>query len=157
MRHIRFPPTDGIVPTRLCVLNKDVDAVNESLLAELEDKEVICKAIDEWRENMPTGTLASVKKNEKDTIAKEMPDEVRLKVGAQVMLTRNKDLERNLVNGSRGVVECFVWDNEGGQIPIVRFDCGVVETFPRAEAARSLPGEWVVWYATRSLLNWPGR
>jgi hypothetical protein len=129
-------PNDGIVPTRLYVLNKDVDAVNESRLAELEGKEVICKATDEWREKMPTGTLASVKKNVQSSIEKEMPDEVKLKVGAQVMLTRNKDLERNLVNGSRGVVEHFVMDAEGDQIPIVRFDCGVVEKVPKAEAVR---------------------
>ena len=37
-------PTDGIVPTRLYVLNKDVDLENISRLAELNGKEVVCKA-----------------------------------------------------------------------------------------------------------------
>jgi len=132
-------PDDGIVPTRLHVLNRDVDAVNEARLAELEGKEVVCKAYNEWREKMPTGTLASVKKSMKDSIEKEMPAEVKLKVGAQVMLTRNKDLDRNLVNGSRGVVEQFVLDRDGDQIPIVRFDNGLVEKITKVEAVRYNP------------------
>jgi len=132
-------PTDGIVPTRLYVLNKDVDSENHARLAELKGKEIICKASNEWKETMPVGTLASVKRNMKDSIEKEMPEEIRLKVGAQVMLTRNKDLERNLFNGSRGVVESFVQDSEGDPIPIVRFDCGVVENISKAEAVRYNP------------------
>ncbi|CAM9503832.1 unnamed protein product, partial [Heterosigma akashiwo] len=132
-------PTDGIVPTRLYVLNKDVDAENESRLAELDSEEVICMARDEWRESMPTGTLASVKKNMKDSIGLEMPDEVCLKVGAQVMLTRNKDLKRGLVNGSRGVVERFVEGSDGGPIPVVRFDSGRVLEVKKVEAVRYNP------------------
>ena len=132
-------PTDGIVPTRLYVLNKDVDRENEMQLAKLEGKEVICRARNEWREKMPTGTLAATKLAMKDSLEKEMPEEVRLKVGAQVMLTRNKDLDRGLVNGSRGVVERFVLDADGDQVPIVRFDNGLIEKIAKAESVRYNP------------------
>ena len=132
-------PTDGIVPTRLYVLNRDVDRENEMQLANLEGKEVICRARNEWREKMPTGTLAATKRAMKDSLEKEMPEEVRLKVGAQVMLTRNKDLDRGLVNGSRGVVERFVLDADGDQVPIVRFDNGLIEKIAKAESVRYNP------------------
>jgi len=143
-------PSDGIVPTRLYSLNKDVDAENEARLAELGGKEVVCVAQNKWKEAMPVGTLASVKKAMADSLSKEMPAEVRLKVGAQVMLTRNKDLDRNLVNGSRGVVIGFERskDNNSNNIdaggtttmlPVVRFDCGVVTSLAPVEALRYNP------------------
>ena len=96
---------------------------------------------------MPVGTLADTKKKMKDALGMEMPDEVRLKVGAQVMLTRNKDMEKNLVNGSRGVVESFIQpsslSSEDGtydfHIPVVRFDCGVVTKIVPVESVRYNP------------------
>jgi len=127
-------PTDGIIPTRLYILNRDVDAINESRLAELEGKEVGIEAFNEWRESMPVGTPVAIKKSMINGIAKEMPDLIRLKVGAQVMLTRNKDLEKNLVNGSRGVVLSL---QDG--VPLVRFDSGVVTSIPRVESVRYNP------------------
>ena len=135
-------PDDGIEPTRLYTHNRDVDAENEARLAALKGKLVTCKATDEWREMMPTGTLASIKKGMKAGIAAEMPDEVNLKVGAQVMLTRNKDLDigvRGLVNGSRGVVERFVLDSDAEQIPFVRFDNGRMEKIGKVESVRYNP------------------
>lgn len=137
-------PTDGIVPTRLYALNKDVDSENELRLAELKGKDIVCLSSDDWREAMPVGTPATVKKQMKENIDKEMPDEIRLKVGAQVMLTRNKDLERSLINGSRGVIERFVKDAEGDSIPVVRFDCGVVEKIAKVEAVRYNPNSGAV-------------
>ena len=131
-------PNDGIVPTRIYTHNRDVDAENQARLDELQGELVTCSAIDKWKEMMPTGTLASIKKNMKISIAGELPDEVQLKVGAQVMLTRNKDMEsgdRSLVNGSRGVVESFDLD----QVPMVRFDNGRIEKITRVEATRYNP------------------
>ena len=133
-------PSDGITPTRLYSLNKDVDAENETRLTALKGDEVVCLARNVWKEQMPVGTLASVKKNMADSLSKEMPDEVRLKVGAQVMLTRNKDLENNLVNGSRGVVTRFEKGKDGvSVVPVVRFDCGVVTSIAPVEAVRYNP------------------
>ncbi|VEU33680.1 unnamed protein product [Pseudo-nitzschia multistriata] len=132
-------PTDGILPTRLYVLNKDVDSENINRLAELKGREIVCKASDNWRQSMPLGTPAATKKKMKESIAMEIPDEVRLKIGAQVMLTRNKDLQRNLVNGSRGVVERIVKGPEGNPVPIVRFDSGLVTKVPPVESERFNP------------------
>ena len=131
-------PTDGILPTRLYVLNKDVDQENISRLNDLDSEEVICQAFDIWREKMPVGTSASIKKQMKDSLDKETPDEVRLKVGAQVMLTRNKDLDKNLVNGSRGIIEGFVRDMDS-IVPIVRFDNGIVTKIAPVESIRYNP------------------
>ena len=86
---------------------------------------------------MPVGTAAA-KKQMKDSLSKETPDEVRLKVGAQVMLTRNKDLDKNLANGSRGIIEHFVFDGDFS-IPIVRFDNGMVTSIPPVESVRYNP------------------
>ncbi len=132
-------PSDGIIPTRLYVLNRDVDEENLNRLEELEGPEVVCKAVNRWRESMPTGTHASIKKQMQDSLNMELPDEVRLKIGAQVMLTRNKKMEDSLVNGSRGVVERFV--DEGGdfRIPIVRFDNGIVAKVSPVESVRYNP------------------
>jgi ATP-dependent DNA helicase PIF1 len=132
-------PTDGILPTRLYVLNKDVDQENISRLADLEGKEIKCTAVDTWRGSVSTGIPAAIKKKMKESLDMEMPNEVRLKLGAQVMLTRNKDLDRNLVNGSRGVVEGF--EDDGGEflIPIVRFDSGTVTKISPVESLRYGP------------------
>jgi len=134
-------PNDGIVPTRLYVLNKDVDSENVSRLAELKTEEVVCEAKDEWRVRMPVGTPAATKKKMIESLSMEMPDIVRLKVGAQVMLTRNKDLENNLVNGSRGIVESIIQPTSEGEAPtpIVRFDCGIVTPIAPVESTRYNP------------------
>ena len=90
---------------------------------------------------MPLGTLASVKQQMAASLSKEVPDEIRLKIGAQVMLTRNKK-DRNLVNGSRGVVLRFDRDKEDDEaavVPVVRFDCGIVTSIPPVEAVRYNP------------------
>ncbi|XP_035232312.1 ATP-dependent DNA helicase PIF1-like [Stegodyphus dumicola] len=53
-------------------------------------------------------------------------DRIELKVGAQVMLAKNLDLQKGLVNGARGVVIGF---NSGKEkLPIVKFVCGVQES-----------------------------
>lgn len=94
-------------------------------------------------EKMPPNTLASIKTNMKVLIAAELPDEIQLKIGAQVMLTRNKDLDshgvRGLVNGSRGVVERFDKDEMDNPVPVVRFDNGRVENIAQVEAFRFNP------------------
>ncbi len=128
-------PNDGILPTRLYVLNRDVDSENSMRLEELSGKEVICTAHDIWRHSL--GTPAAIKKKMKESMSMQMPDEVKLKVGAQVMLTRNKDLEKNLVNGSRGVVEGFETNRDGNPIPVVRFDSGVTIRVDPVEFTRN--------------------
>lgn len=132
-------PTDGILPIRLYVLNKDVDAENESSLQNLPGRTVEFHALNTWKEDMPMGTLVSVKKQMMDSLSKEIPDVIQLKVGAQVMLTQNKDLERNLANGSRGVVETFLLGEPDGKtpsVPVVLFDCGITTPISRVESVQ---------------------
>lgn len=53
------------------------------------------------------------------------PSQLRLKCGAQVMLLKNLDVERGLVNGSRGVVTSFRRSSSGSEeLPVVRWMAG---------------------------------
>jgi len=62
------------------VLDKDVNAENESPLVELKGAKVVLCATDKWKGHLPKGTTAATKNNMKDIIEKELPDVVRLKV-----------------------------------------------------------------------------
>jgi ATP-dependent DNA helicase PIF1 len=95
-------PTDGIVPTKLYCTNRNVDAENDRNLAALKGKEITFHASD-WFKGSYTN---DVQKNLAEAMNKKMPAQLKLKVGAQVILTRNMP-DRNLVNGSRGVVKSF--------------------------------------------------
>lgn len=84
---------------RLCFLNADVDKWNESKLKELEGHEHVFRAskggiVEKWDET-------NVKKNS------TMPDVLRLKVGAKVMMLNN-DMHGRWVNGSEGYVESLM-------------------------------------------------
>ena len=133
-------PDDGIVPTRIYTHNRDVDRENKLRLDELNGDEVPCQAVDEWRESLPFDAPPSTRQGMKRAIAAELPDVVHLKVGAQVMLTRNREGSgeggsSGLVNGSRGVVVGL----EDDGVPTVRFDNGRVERLTRVEAVRNNP------------------
>nr|XP_046264667.1 ATP-dependent DNA helicase PIF1 [Scatophagus argus]XP_046264668.1 ATP-dependent DNA helicase PIF1 [Scatophagus argus] len=105
---------DGILATRLCTHKDDVELTNENKLQQLpgsvhvfealDSDPVLVKTIDA---HSPVGRL------------------IQLKVGAQVMLTKNLDVTRGLVNGARGVVVAFEPGKHG--LPRVRFLCGVTE------------------------------
>ena len=132
-------PVDGIVPTKLYCVNADVDSENVSRLEELEGEMRTSVAMDVWRQRLPAGTVASVKKKMIDSLEKEVLKEIRLKVGAQVMLTRNLNLEKNLVNGSRGVIIKIDTGADGGITPWVRFDCGITMPITAVESLRYNP------------------
>ena len=56
------------------------------------------------------------------------PSQLHLKCGAQVMLLKNLDVERGLVNGSRGVVTSFRRSPGGAEeLPVVRWVAGESE------------------------------
>jgi ATP-dependent DNA helicase PIF1 len=87
-------PKDGIRPVIIETHNKNVDEQNTAELDLLPGKEFAFKALDR-------GGLKAMERLNRDCLA---PETLRLKIGAQVMLLANVDLESGLANGSLGVV-----------------------------------------------------
>jgi ATP-dependent DNA helicase PIF1 len=104
---------DGIEPTTLYPIKHNVDRENSQRLEKLEGNLMIFKATD----------TAHFEKN-LDLLKKGCPakEELCLKVGAQVILLKNLDLDKELVNGARGTVTDFVEDSKSGFLcPVVKF------------------------------------
>lgn len=144
-----------IKPTILYARNVDVDARNAVNLSILEGPSVVFDAVD----TVEADNSAQERQLEKDVFFSNnplIPKKLELRVGAQVMLTKNIEpgasVDR-LVNGSRGVIKRFVPLEEvasrlktaedrdivkalGGQIPEVLFSNGrthvcIPETFEK--------------------------
>uniref|UniRef100_A0A8D3DCI2 ATP-dependent DNA helicase PIF1 n=1 Tax=Scophthalmus maximus TaxID=52904 RepID=A0A8D3DCI2_SCOMX len=105
---------DGILATRLCTHKDDVELTNENKLQQLPGSVRVFEAHD--------SDTALVKTIDVHSPVSRL---IQLKVGAQVMLTKNLDVSRGLVNGARGVVVAFDSGKHG--LPRVRFLCGVTE------------------------------
>ncbi|XP_005099261.1 ATP-dependent DNA helicase PIF1 [Aplysia californica] len=113
---------DGVVATRLCTHKVDVEEINVSSLKELQGESRKFAATDsEEGYALHLNTLCPV------------PASLELKIGAQVMLCKNLDVQRGLVNGARGVVTSYDTKNHGH--PVVKFVCGVTEIIK--------PSRWV--------------
>uniref|UniRef100_UPI0037E8688D ATP-dependent DNA helicase PIF1 n=1 Tax=Semicossyphus pulcher TaxID=241346 RepID=UPI0037E8688D len=105
---------DGILATRLCTHKDDVELTNENKLQQLPGSVRVFEALD--------SDPALVKTIDAHSPVSRL---IQLKVGAQVMLTKNLEVARGLVNGARGVVVGFESGKHG--LPRVRFLCGVTE------------------------------
>ncbi|KAE8291110.1 ATP-dependent DNA helicase PIF1 [Larimichthys crocea] len=105
---------DGILATRLCTHKDNVELTNENKLQQLPGSVRVFEAVD--------SDPALVKNIDAHSPVSRL---IQLKVGAQVMLTKNLDVARGLVNGARGVVVAFEPGKHG--LPRVRFLCGVTE------------------------------
>ena len=120
-------PTDGIIPTKLYCINKDVDRENLERLGELPGEARAFEAVDSWK-HLPSSGVAAVKKVLAEMADKVVPRNVDLKIGTQVMLTRNRPGSSSVMNGSRGIVVAFAESasNPDFLVPRVRFDNGQV-------------------------------
>ncbi|KAL7519487.1 hypothetical protein ACHAWX_004240 [Stephanocyclus meneghinianus] len=110
-----------IIPTLLECRNKNVDQANEREMAKLKGETHIFHARDR-----------AIADNYKAQLKQcQAPAVLELKVGAQVMLLKNIDLDKGLANGSRGVVVRFQPPTNESEVPtgfkkidlpVVRFD-----------------------------------
>lgn len=103
---------DGILATRLCTHTADAAVTNLAKLEELSGESKQFVAVD----NPPA--LSSL-------IDKQSPVALKiiLKVGAQVMLMKNLNISKGLVNGARGVVVRFEKDG----LPVVKFNSSLIK------------------------------
>ncbi|KAL0237064.1 hypothetical protein PCE1_000461 [Barthelona sp. PCE] len=104
-------------PTILYTHNADVDRINQQELAGLGDECVDFKAKDKGNKSMLNHLI--------------VPEILRLKVGAKVMLLKNIDFDANLVNGSTGTVT-RIETKRGKPVPVVSFN-GVEHTVQPTE------------------------
>lgn len=124
--------SNGIIPTLLYSTRKSVDKINQSEFTKLPGENVmeydVFYSLDGER-------VTKMKDDEferyKEIIDRENNYEkvLQLAIGAQVMLLKNLDQEKGLVNGSRGVVVSFT-DTD---LPIVKFLNNCVEIIDRQE------------------------
>ncbi|XP_044759839.1 ATP-dependent DNA helicase PIF1 [Coccinella septempunctata] len=110
---------DGILATRLCSHTQDADLINESKLNALPGDVKVFDALD--------SNPAMGKTLDNQTT---VPRRLELKIGAQVMLLKNINISKGLVNGARGVVKEFKDD-----YPLIKF---------RRELYLAVPERWSV-------------
>lgn len=104
-----FDNTDGIEPTELFPLKRDVEKLNLQRLETIPENSKIYHARDRGSKTL----MEFLDKN------CQAPSKLILKKHAQIVLLKNLDFDRNLVNGSRGVVADF---NQYTGFPLIRFE-----------------------------------
>lgn len=119
---------DGIRPTSLLTLKKEVDAMNQRELSQLPGAPRAFLAKDSSASSAAGGTLGSAYLEQ---LQANCPARARLelKVGAQVILLRNLSVATGLCNGARGVVVRFA---AATGHPLVRFTSGAEHTITPA-------------------------
>lgn len=131
--------SSGIIPTMLYSTKKSVDKINKEEFDKLPDETVIeYETIYEI-----VGERTSKIRDEEFERYKEIVDKennyekvLHLSIGAQVMLLKNLDQEKGLVNGSRGVIMGF---NEK-DLPLVKFVNNEIEEIDRQEYVYEISG-----------------
>lgn len=92
LKNTVFP--DNIQPTKLYSTNVDVNSINNLELNKLRDNK---------RQFYKYNAIYTSNKKDKNKNI-ENDNSIELCVGAQIMVTRNIDIENDIVNGTRGVV-----------------------------------------------------
>ena len=112
---IELTNTSGIKPTKLFSLNRDVDYINNKEISKINSQfyqyEMIIENIGQVSEYIINKCVKNC----------QVPEVIELAIGAQVMLLYNMDFDKELINGSRGIIIGFNVDD----IPIVKFLNGI--------------------------------
>ena len=85
-------------------LNKDVDAHNEKMLNILCEEIITIKSIDS-KTDQQTGRIENISLKEKES---QLWKEIKVAVGARVMLTKNVDVTDGLANTAMGTITGFI-------------------------------------------------
>lgn len=104
------PELNGIKPTQIYTKNVDVDALNNQELDKITELGVVYASEDHIYsgEHQAATLTKQTKERLFGLLDKGAPHStMNLKKGAQVMLTKNLDVLRGLVNGSRGIIVDF--------------------------------------------------
>lgn len=124
LKTVKPAASDNILPTKLYCVNVDVDKENKEKLIALDGETYHFDAKDVWvgkkPGECPANKLAALTESADKVIAPSIP----LKIGAQVMLLRNRH-DKSLCNGSRGVVVAVIDTVGDGPVPFVDFGDGV--------------------------------
>jgi len=97
---------------RIFCTNKEINLVNKRYFNSIKQPEVLFTATFAGKGTHLTDLKQQFKKREIDNLV--------LKIGTKVMLTKNLNQEAGLINGSMGVIMSFSNGN-----PVVRFDNGI--------------------------------
>ncbi len=110
---------DGdILPTRLFSTRKNVDSINNKELALLNNKKYTYTSVIDVKNSFNSEYYRKSIYN-----SSRVKPEIKLCIGAQVMLTANLDVKQGLCNGSRGIITAFNNNNN----PIVKFYNNIIE------------------------------
>lgn len=110
-REIKYHSDIGLIPTMFFTTNQKVDNANNKYYDKLDTIEYSYQLQYNW--------IKKITYKEKYDVLLRFKQELKLKVGAQVMYLINSS-KYNLVNGSRGIIKDFV---DG--FPLVLFDNGL--------------------------------
>lgn len=114
-------PVDGIIPTKLYCINKDVDSENLKKLNEIEEEYVSVSATDVWK-SRPFSNFT--RKMITDIADKTIPSELLLKRGAQVVLLRNRFNDVNKYN--RLILKEMSNSFDTNRVPVLSFGGGAL-------------------------------
>ena len=111
-----------IIPVHLVSSNKKAQIINESNLKKIQETEFVYNA--SFNKSKSSFEIDLLTKELETQFKQKGLDNLRLRKGARVMLIKNLDVVKGLVNGSVGTITDFTGDN----YPIVLFDNGHKKT-----------------------------
>jgi ATP-dependent DNA helicase PIF1 len=126
-----FP--EGIKPTILYALNRDVNRINEEALAALKAggaEPLMLKAV----YGIPKDKLVAWAKS------CDIPDLVEMAVGAQVVVTSNVDIDAGVVNGTRAVISGYRGSPTSPDAVFLKLTNGAVYSLQRMKAIYDVDG-----------------